>query len=225
MEHLVHLDLSCNRVSRISGLFFGRVPQLEVLNLNFNSLEFLDSKFEELRRLKQLSVVGNRLVRLPKFLVAMKSLRTVEIEWPFLAKNCQSLHKFLQPCEVPPGSFHLPIEDLSVYFLKNSDAGSLDFFEYSEFVAQAPEQVQKRTRDILMACIRLNFFGLFEHLFATSSQQLRASKEFLLSAFSTALEVRNYNALVTVANYIEQRGLKEVYGESRQPLHLAMSTR
>ena len=201
MEHLVHLDLSCNRVSRISGLFFGRVPQLEVLNLNFNSLEFLDSKFEELRRLKQLSVVGNRLVRLPKLLVAMKSLRTVEIEWPFLAKNCQSLHKFLQPCEVPPGSFHLPIEDLSVYCL------------------------QKRTRDILMACIRLNFFGLFEHLFATSSQQLRASKEFLLSAFSTALEVRNYNALVTVANYIEQRGLKEVYGESRQPLHLAMSTR
>lgn len=225
MDHLVHLDLSSNRVSRISGLFFSRVPQLEVLNLNFNSLEFLDSKFEELRRLKLLSVVGNRVVRLPKFLVTIKSLRAVEIEWPFLAKNSQNLHNFLLPSDVPPGSYQLLIEDLSVYFLQNSDATSFDFFEYSEFVAQAPDQVQKRAREIVLACVRLNFFGLFEYLFSTGGPQLRASKEFLLSAFTAALEVRNYNALVTIANHIEQRGLKEVYGESRQPIHFAMSAR
>ena len=219
----MHLDLSSNRLSRISSLFFSRVPQLQVLNLNFNNLEFLDSKFEELRRLKLLSVVGNRIVRLPKFLASIKSLKAVEIEWPFLVKNSQNLHNFITLSDIPPGSFQISLEDLEVSFLQNSEATWLDFFEYSSLVAQPPEQIQKKSKDIIMACIRLNFFGLFEHLFANIAQQLKVSREFLLPAFTGALEVRNYNALITIANYIEQRGLKEVYGDCKQPIHLAMS--
>ncbi len=219
----MHLDLSSNRLSRISSLFFSRVPQLQVLNLNFNNLEFLDSKFEELRRLKLLSVVGNRIVRLPKFLASIKSLKAVEIEWPFLVKNSQNLHNFITLSDIPPDSFQISLEDLEVSFLQNSEATSLDFFEYSSLVAQPPEQIQKKSKDIIMACIRLNFFGLFEHLFANISQQLKVSREFLLPAFTGALEVRNYNALITIANYIEQRGLKEVYGDCKQPIHFAMS--
>ncbi len=222
MENLAHLDLSCNRIMRISGLFFGRLPRLEVLNLNFNNLEYLDSKFEELRRLKLLSVVGNRITKLPKFLHSLKSLKAVEIEWPFLAKNCQNLQNFIQLSDVPPGSFQIPVEDLDVFFEK-SDSACLDFFEYSALVAQSAEHVQRKMKDIIMACIRLNFFGLFEFLFSTCSQQLKASKDFLLPAFTGALEVRNYNALITIANHIEQRGPKDVYGDCKHPIHLAMN--
>uniref|UniRef100_A0A1I7XYF5 LRRCT domain-containing protein n=1 Tax=Steinernema glaseri TaxID=37863 RepID=A0A1I7XYF5_9BILA len=82
LPNLRHMDLSRNRIDRLTLGFFSHLPRLETLDLSFNLLNVVPSSvFTYLRELKSLSVSGNRLTDIPPSLFSRSaSVRSLEFD-------------------------------------------------------------------------------------------------------------------------------------------------
>ncbi|KAK0429349.1 hypothetical protein QR680_011335 [Steinernema hermaphroditum] len=82
LPNLVHMDLSRNRIDRLTLSFFSHLPRLQHLDLSFNTLNVVPSSvFTYLRELKSLSLSGNRLTDIPPSLFSRSaSIRSLEFD-------------------------------------------------------------------------------------------------------------------------------------------------
>uniref|UniRef100_A0A914HXV5 Chaoptin n=1 Tax=Globodera rostochiensis TaxID=31243 RepID=A0A914HXV5_GLORO len=84
LSNLIRLDLSHNRIARLTKDVFERLDSLEWLSLDYNKmLEFPRNTLSPLNRLKHLSMEANLLQMLPNY--AFQWL--VHLQWLSLAKN------------------------------------------------------------------------------------------------------------------------------------------
>ncbi|KAL3125683.1 hypothetical protein niasHT_009770 [Heterodera trifolii] len=96
LSNLVHLDLSHNRIGRLTKDVFERLDSLEWLSLDFNKmLEFPRNTLSPLNRLKHLSMESNLLQMLPNYAFQLSSINAkmfhstsaIQIRWLNLANN------------------------------------------------------------------------------------------------------------------------------------------
>lgn len=81
------LDLSNNKISRISDDFFSHFPKLRNLNLNMNLLEDISWRLTELQNLEQVCLLGNRVKNLESWVMDLKA--DVHLEWHlYCTKSC-----------------------------------------------------------------------------------------------------------------------------------------
>lgn len=214
--------MSRNRISRISSKFFGNFPRLEILDLSFNLLESLDSRFEELTSLKTLSVVGNRINKIPKFISEMKSLTNLEIEWAFFVSNSNTFSSKNDLNDILQDSMNIPTTSLRLYFSEQDLTNTIDFFDFTTKFSIRQDFLHKNIKDIMLTSIRLEFSGLFDTIFYYSPVKLKTSKEFILTALKTSLQVYNFQSAMTIIHHIDQKNLHYVYGDHGNPLHFAL---
>ncbi|TKR92109.1 hypothetical protein L596_006825 [Steinernema carpocapsae] len=82
LPSLKHMDLSRNRIDRLTLQIFSHLPRLESLDLSFNQINVVPSSvFTYLRELKHLSLSGNRLTDIPPSLFSRSAnIRSLEFD-------------------------------------------------------------------------------------------------------------------------------------------------
>ncbi|XP_039989610.1 p53-induced death domain-containing protein 1 isoform X2 [Xiphias gladius] len=83
LSHLVHVDLSFNRLSCVPSCLLS-IPTLSSLLLCHNRLSALSPDIGHLSSLTYLSLLGNKLVSLPPSLGRLKALQTLDVSYNLL---------------------------------------------------------------------------------------------------------------------------------------------
>lgn len=89
------LNLSENRIANLSPLFFENLNSLVTLNLDFNLLEEIPVNILHLNRLANLSIVGNRIKSLRKWI--LKLTAEFKFEWQLYCNRTVNLSSIGKP--------------------------------------------------------------------------------------------------------------------------------
>lgn len=77
----MELDLSHNKIEKISSGIFENLPNLLTLDISYNLLAVPPRNLEQLHKLSVLRLTGNYIQTLPRWLFFMRSLAIIEFEW------------------------------------------------------------------------------------------------------------------------------------------------
>jgi hypothetical protein len=130
LPHLVHLDLSYNRVSYLPESF-GYLFHLQTLLINNNKLQELPDSFCFLTRLEKADLSHNQLSHLPKNIGHIKNLKSLNVSYNELetlpaslgeAKNLTLILAIFNKCKNPPQQICNQGSDMILAHFRKNDA-------------------------------------------------------------------------------------------------------